>query len=103
MTAQTKQAVLSAIEAHSEEIKAVGVRKLGVFGSFVRDEQTAESDLDVLVEFDPPQKTFDNFMKVSLLLEELCDRRIGLVTTESLSPYLGPHIVREVEYVHLGS
>ena len=103
MNAQTKQAVLSMIREHRDEIKAAGVRKLGVFGSFVRDEQTPESDLDVLVEFDPAQKTFDNFMKVSLLLEDLCDRRIDLVTTESLSPYLRPHIVNEVEYVHLGS
>lgn len=103
MSAQTRDQVFSAISAHGEEIKAAGVRRLGVFGSFVRNEQTPESDLDVLVEFDPAQKTFDNFMKVSLLLEDLCDRRVDLVTTESLSPYLGPHIVNEVEYVHLGS
>lgn len=101
MRVQTKEAVLSAIEAHSTEIKAAGVRSLGLFGSFVRNEQTPESDLDVLVEFDPSQKTFDNFMKVSLLLEDLCDRRVDLVTTESLSPYLRPHIFSEVEYVRL--
>jgi predicted nucleotidyltransferase len=62
MRVQTKEAVLSAIEAHSKEIKAAGVRSLGLFGSFVRSEQTPESDLDVLLEFDPSQKTFDNFM-----------------------------------------
>jgi len=101
MRAQTKDAVLSAIEAHAKEIKAAGVRSLGLFGSFVRNEQRPDSDLDVLVEFDPSQKTFDNFMKVSLLLEDLCDRRVDLVTTESLSPYLRPHIVSEVEYVRL--
>jgi hypothetical protein len=103
MRVQTKKKVLASIEAHREEIKAAGVRRLGLFGSFVRNEQTPESDLDVLVEFDPAQKTFDNFMKLSLLLEELCDRRVDLVTTESLSQYLRPHIVSEVEYVHLGS
>jgi predicted nucleotidyltransferase len=102
VNSQTKQAILSEIRAHREEIKAAGVRRLGVFGSFVRGEQTPESDLDVLVEFDPAHKTFDNFMKVSLLLETLSDRRVDLVTTESLSPYIGPHIVKEVEYVNLG-
>jgi uncharacterized protein len=101
MRVQTKEAVLSAIEAHAQEIKAAGVRSLGLFGSFARNEQTPESDLDVLVEFDPLQKTFDNFMKLSLLLEDLCDRRVDLVTTESLSSYLRPHIVSEVEYVRL--
>ena len=103
MNRQTREQVLSAISAHGEEIKAAGVLRLGVFGSFIRGEQTPESDLDVLVEFDPAQKTFDNFMRVSLLLEDLCNRPIDLVTTESLSPYLRPHIVNEVEYVHLGS
>lgn len=102
MSAQTKEAVLLAIVAHGDEIKAAGVRRLGLFGSFVRNEQTPESDLDVLVEFDPSQKTFDNFMRVSFLLEELCDRRVDLVTSESLSPYLRPHIANEVEYVDLG-
>jgi len=102
MSAQTRDQVLSVISAHGDEIRTAGVRRLGVFGSFVRNEQTPESDLDVLVEFDPAQKTFDNFMRVSLLLEDLCDRRVDLVTTESLSPYLRPYIASEVEYVHLG-
>lgn len=101
MSAQTKEAVVEAIRSHGSQIKAAGVRRLGLFGSFVRREQTPESDLDVLVEFDPAQKTFDNFMRVSILLEELCDRRVDLVTTEALSPYLRPHIVKEVEYVPL--
>ena len=103
MSAQTKEAVLSAIRGHRDEITAAGVRRLGLFGSFVRNEQHPESDVDFLVEFDPAQKTFDNFMRVSLLLEELCDRRVELITAESLSPYLSPHVVNEVEYVNLAS
>lgn len=103
MSAQTKEAVLSAILGHRDEIIAAGVRRLGLFGSFVRNEQRPESDIDFLVEFDPSQKTFDNFMRVSLLLEELCDRRVELITAESLSPYLRPYVVNEVEYVNLAS
>ena len=49
MGAQTRDQILSTISAHGEEIRAAGVRRLGVFGSFVRNEQTPESDLDVLV------------------------------------------------------
>jgi len=101
MDAQLKEAVLSAIQAHRDEIRAVGVRRLGLFGSFARNEQTAESDVDLLVEFDPGQKTFDNFMKLTLLIEDLCERRVDLVTREALSPYLRRHVMTEVEYANL--
>ncbi|MEK6303192.1 MAG: nucleotidyltransferase family protein [Acidobacteriota bacterium] len=101
MSAQTKEAVVAAIRSHGGQIKAAGVRRLGLFGSFVRSQQRPDSDIDILVEFDPARKTFDNFMRVSMLLEDLCQRRVDLVTTESLSPYLRPHIIKEVEYVHL--
>ena len=38
-------------------------------------------------------------MELSLFLEEVLEHRIELVTVESLSPYIGPHILKEVEYV----
>jgi predicted nucleotidyltransferase len=75
------------------------VLKLGLFGSFVRDEPSEVSDIDLLVEFREGRKTFDNFMRLSFLLEDLLQRRVQLVTPESLSPYIGPHILAEVEYV----
>lgn len=43
--------------------------------------------------------TFESFMDVSLLLEDVLGRNVDLVTRESLSPYIGPHILREVERV----
>ncbi len=53
----------------------------------------------MLVEFEPAYKTFDNFMQLSFLLEDVLNRPVELVTPESLSPYLRPHIVAEVEDV----
>ena len=76
-----------------------GVRKIGVFGSFARDEATLHSDVDVLVEFEPDQKTFDNFMNLSFFLEDILLRRVEVVTTSSLSPHVGPRILASVEYV----
>ncbi|NUM43045.1 MAG: nucleotidyltransferase domain-containing protein, partial [Leptospiraceae bacterium] len=60
---QTKKDVVSIIRRHQEKIKAFGVKKLGLFGSFIRNEQNIESDIDLLVEFEEGQKTFDNFMQ----------------------------------------
>jgi predicted nucleotidyltransferase len=96
---QTKESALSLIIEHQDRIKALGVKRLGLFGSFVREEHGLESDVDVLVEFEQDRKTFDNFIQLSFLLEDLFRRRVELVTAESLSPHIGPFIMSEVEYV----
>lgn len=99
MTVQTKAAIEALIRAYHQELRRLGVRRLGLFGSFVRGQQDAQSDVDLLVEFEPGQKTFDNFMHLSFLLEDLFQRPVELVTPESLSPHMGPRILKEVEYV----
>jgi predicted nucleotidyltransferase len=55
----------------------------------------------VLVEFEPGHKTFDAFIQLAVFLEELFERHVELVTPESLSPYIGPRILKEIEYVTL--
>jgi predicted nucleotidyltransferase len=97
----TKQQIFSRIQDNHPQLKALGVSRLGLFGSFVRNEPRAESDVDILVEFEPGQKTFDNFMHLAFLLEDLLGRPVEVVTAESLSPYLRPYIMKEVEYVPL--
>lgn len=97
------QAILGRIKQESARIRALGVKRLGLFGSFVRGEQRPDSDVDILVEFEPGQKTFDNFMELSFLLEELLQRRVELVTLEALSPHIGPYILAEVEDVPLAA
>jgi predicted nucleotidyltransferase len=94
----TKQDVLKIIYRNRTRLKALGVCRLGLFGSFVRGEQHPDSDIDFLVEFERGQKSFDAFMDLSFFLEEILQRKVELVTVESLSPYIGPHILAEVEY-----
>lgn len=99
----TKGDLLQSLQAHADAITSFGVERLGLFGSFVRNEQNSDSDVDFLVTFKPGQKTFDNFSRLAYCLEELLGRPIELVTPESLSPYIGPHILDEVEYVDLAA
>jgi hypothetical protein len=103
MTVQTKEQLLSVIQGHAARLRDFGVRRCGVFGSFVREHSTPKSDVDILVEFEADKKTFDNFINLAFFLEDLLGRPVDLVTPESLSPYLGPHILREVEYVSPGA
>jgi hypothetical protein len=99
----TKRDIVAVLREKRQLIQGLGVKRLGLFGSFVRGEQRAESDVDLLVEFEPGKKTFDNFMALAFLLEDLLQRRVELVTAESLSPYLRPHILDEVEDVALAA
>ncbi len=99
MAVQTKEQLLALLRDHQAHISALGVKRLGVFGSFMHGRPKVDSDVDVLVEFVPGRKTFDNFIQLAFFLERLFDRHVELVTPESLSPFLGPHILSEVEYV----
>lgn len=104
MAVQTKSQVLALLHQHEQELQGFGVKRCGVFGSFVRDTAIHEqSDVDILVAFEPEKKTFDNFIHLSFFLEELFGRTVDLITVESLSPYIGPHILDEVEYVAVSS
>jgi predicted nucleotidyltransferase len=83
------------LKGHEKEIKEkFGVRKIGIFGSFARGEEKETSDVDVLVELEKP--SFDNFMNLAFFLEDLFQRKVDLVTSNSLSPYIGPYVKNEV-------
>ena len=96
---ENKDQVLQCLRISKEKIEALGVQRIGLFGSFVTGKQTSKSDVDIFVDFVPSQHSFDNFMDLSFLLEGLFGRKVELVTPESLSPYMGAHILEEVELV----
>lgn len=98
---QNKADIFSLLTANQPRIRAFGVKRIGLFGSFVRSQQDSESDVDLLVEFEPGKKTFDNFLALASYLEDQLGRPVELITIESLSPYIGPHILSEVEYASL--
>ncbi len=95
----TRAEVESRIEAHRFEILDLGVSRLALFGSVQRDTARADSDVDLLVEFRVGGKTFDNLLDLADLLERTLGHSVELVTTESLSPHLGPRILAEARDV----
>jgi predicted nucleotidyltransferase len=96
---QNKQSLLSLLKANGEELRSFGVLNLSLFGSFANGKSHSESDVDLLVEFDPKQKSYDNFINLSFFLEDLLGRKVEIVTPQSLSKYLGPHILNQAENV----
>lgn len=73
-----------------------GVKRIGLFGSYVRGEAVEASDIDFLVEFDTP--TFDHYMDLKFFLEELFGISVDLVSSDAVKPRLKPYIDRDVIY-----
>lgn len=74
------------------------VRSLGLFGSYVRGEQTEESDLDVLVDFDETP-TLLEFIKLENVLTDLLGVKVDLVMQGALKPHIGARILEDVKPV----
>ena len=89
---------LKLLRARKKEMKEkYGVKNVGIFGSYVRSEEKETSDIDILVEFEEP--SFDHFMDLAFFLEDLFGKRVDLVTTKGLSPYINPFVEKEVVWV----
>jgi hypothetical protein len=89
---------LTVIQAHLAELLALGVRRLGVFGSYARGEERDDSDVDVYVEFDDAKRTYDNFFALHERLEKLLGRRVDLVTDKSLTETKARLILPTIRY-----
>ncbi|MFH1117138.1 MAG: nucleotidyltransferase family protein [Pseudomonadota bacterium] len=82
----TTDEILRKLEENRDSIRGFGVRRLGIFGSYARGEQTETSDMDFLVEFE--KKTFRNYINLKFFLENLFDRPCDLVIAEAVKPRL---------------
>jgi len=96
----TKDDILNILRFYKPEFERFGIQNIGLFGSYVRNEQSARSDIDILIDFEPNQESFDNLMAVYDLFEKLFkNEKVEVVTRNGLSPYIGPRILKEVMYV----
>ncbi len=91
------------LEQNAVALRGLGARRIGVFGSCARGEESTRSDVDVFVEFDPAQRTFRNFNALYELLERIFGRKVDLVTDGSLSERSARIILPTVRYAALGS
>ena len=90
--------ILGKIEENKDKIKRFGVKKIGLFGSYIKGRQKQKSDIDILVEFEKGMKTFDNYMDLKFFLEDLFNCKVDLVIVEAIKPDLKSHILGSVKY-----
>jgi uncharacterized protein len=89
-----KQQVLSLLDAHRDRLDEFAVETLFLFGSVARDEATAESDADFLVEFNRPVGLF-MLLGLKSFLEELLGCSVDVGTPSSLRPHLREAVLKE--------
>ncbi|MEW6531892.1 MAG: nucleotidyltransferase family protein [Thermodesulfobacteriota bacterium] len=91
----TRDEILEALAEHREELQALGIKSLALFGSAARDELTDQSDIDMLVDLEGPKGLF-GLIRVKHRLEELLNvEEIDLITKEGLHPALRDRILAE--------
>ena len=96
-----KKEIFTVIKNHKDKIKEFGIIKIGLFGSCARDEQNAQSDIDLLAIFHKGKKTYKNFIHLCFYLDSLFGQKVDLLTPEGISPYIKPYIDKEVIYEEL--
>lgn len=93
--AMQRDQVIEIVTAHQNELKAMGVRSLDLFGSVARDEATSESDVDFLVELNRPIGLF-KFMSIKHYLEDILNCKVDLGTIQALREHLRDPILKDV-------
>ena len=87
------------LRANKAKLTRLGVKAVGLFGSYLYGEQSKDSDIDLLIDFEPDQENFDNYVAVYDLFETVFKgNKIDVVTKNGLSPHVGQKILNEVLY-----
>jgi hypothetical protein len=93
----TKEDIKRIIKEHKDILEKYRVKSVALFGSYVRNEQKEDSDIDLLVEFEQP--SYDNFIHFIFSLEDLLKKEVTVVTPKGISPYILPYVLKEVEEI----
>jgi len=102
LSIKSKESILNALAEKKQELRRYGVKEIGLFGSYARGDSRRDSDVDLLVDIEKEHKTLRNFLALNYYLEDLLGTKVDLITKQSLSPYIGPHILDTVAYASLG-
>ncbi|MCL4416128.1 MAG: nucleotidyltransferase domain-containing protein [Actinobacteria bacterium] len=99
----TEYEVIKKLRENRDNLKKFGVKRVGLFGSFVRGNQRKESDIDLVVEFDLSlfgkdfEGLFDAFMDLSTYLEDLFKKKVDILTPESIDTIRVKEVAEEIK------
>ncbi|MHA1580746.1 MAG: nucleotidyltransferase family protein [Candidatus Freyarchaeota archaeon] len=89
------------LKQHKRQLKEkFGIREIGIFGSYIRGEQKEDSDIDILVEFQPDaEMDLIKFVELEEYVSELVGTKVDLVMKSALKPRIGKRVLKEVVYI----
>ena len=95
--------ILRTLKNNMDELKRFGVKRIGIFGSFARNEAGEESDVDIIVEFEEERGGFEDFGGLVEFLEKLFKREVDILTPVGIETIrirsVKERIKKEVLYV----
>jgi uncharacterized protein len=97
----SKNEILNFLREKKDELSSeFNVTKVGLFGSFARNEETEYSDIDLIIEFEPnTTHLFDKKIKIKQLIENRFHRNVDLCREKYIKPYFKKHILQSAIYV----
>jgi len=95
-----KNTILSKIMKNKEFIDNFGVERIALFGSYSKNLQNSESDIDFVINFYEKKKTFDNFIGLNLFLEDILGKKVDIVTIESMQDDFFQLIANDIIYAY---
>ncbi len=95
---KTLEEIKDTLAKHKQELKEkYKVKQIGIFGSYVRGEQTEKSDVDILVEFSEPVGFL--FIHLADYLEEILGVKVDLITPSAIKSNRQKYIMKDLTYV----
>ncbi|OGB87515.1 nucleotidyltransferase [candidate division WOR-1 bacterium RIFCSPLOWO2_02_FULL_46_20] len=87
---------MASLKKNKEVLKKHLVKRIGLFGSYVRGDENEKSDMDFLVEMSRP--SYEHFFDLATYLENLFGKKIELITLKGMSPHIWPYIKKEIKW-----
>jgi len=96
MSVLSSNDVFDILKSNRDLLIKYHVRRIGLFGSHIRNQASSKSDIDLIVDFE--KKTFDNYFELYFALEKIFNKKVDLLTEKGISPYILPYIQSEIQW-----
>ncbi len=95
-----RESVIEILRTHKPMLyQKYGVIKIGIFGSYARNQQRADSDIDIAIEIIKEKKNLHNFLSIKRELERILGKKVDLGIESTLKPIIKEYVSKEIIYV----
>jgi predicted nucleotidyltransferase len=96
-----RKPILQILSGCRPQLTAFGVKRIGLFGVYLKDNGSAKGEVDLLVELHREKNIFRNFMLLVTFLEKLLDREVNVLLMQPRSSYISEEILQSAAYIDI--